>query len=237
MPQQANPTNIFLHNHDSTIFSHPSKPNKVIKLFNINSPEAYREAVMHKIASELTIGVVGYAGVYFDEGRLGIVLEACQWESVGQLRRSLEQEKLRRWTERELLCAARDMMKVVSTLHSAYIAHQNLGLDNWLLSENNCLRLSDFGSAQHVNMPFPGGKSPFQGDIFQIGANLCELAFRLPCRYIADCPVDLFRDSLTGKASRSQYSSDLVNLIVKLMRNEDTLQGCIGWTEGVIGMH
>ena len=237
MPQQADPTNIVLQNRDSAIFPDPSKPNQVIKLFNTNSPEAYREVVMHKIASELTIGVVGYVDVYFDEGRLGIVMEECQWESVGRMRMTLEQEKLRRWAERDLLCIAMDMMKVVSALHSVCIAHQNLGLDNWLLSGNNCLRLSDFGSAQHVRMPFSEENSPFRGDIFQLGANLYELAFQRPCRVAASCAVDILRVQLHSKATIFQYSSDLVDLIVKLMTTQEALQGCIRWTEGKIGGH
>lgn len=234
-PQPANPTNIPIQNRSSVIFPYPSNPTQVLKLFNTNSPEAYTEAIMHKLASKLTIGVVKYVDLYYEEGRLGIWLEACQWENVGQTRRKMIEEDVRHWGERELMGVARDMMKVVSILHTACIVHNNLGLDNWLLTEKSCLRLTDFGSAQHVLMPFPRENSPFRGDIFQIGANIYELAFPKPCRYVPSCPVDMLQSSLLSKAREHQYSSDLVDLLVDLMANRKTLQGCLAWVEGKVG--
>jgi len=138
----------------------------------------------------------------------------------------------------DLLRILMEMMEIVRKLHHAGIAHGNLELGNWLISQRNCLRLTDFGSAVHIAVSdiaakplFDPRNSSFQKDILQLGRNLCELAFNRPCRYTEDTPRDLLHDAVSKKTHDYGYSEDLSMLICALIERSMTLTDSIAFAE------
>jgi len=216
-----------LTNKLSTVYRIASNPAQVVKLFHSNSLEAFQEAELHRTASTLSIGVVKFVETHIEGGHLGIVMEACQWENVGQVLERVRVEGLRRWQERELLVIIYGMMRTVQTLHAAGLAHCGLGLENWLISQRSSLKLTDFGSAKYTSEPFNGRNRLFCEDTTQLGKNLYQMTLFRPCRYAAECPLDLMHSDIASKATRAGYSQSLGELIWALLANQWTLQGCI----------
>lgn len=215
-----------LANRFSTIYPLASSPAQVLKLFHSNSPEAFKEAEMHRTAAALTTGVVGFVETYIKQGQLGIVMEACQWGNLGET----VTEGLMGWSEKELLLIGRSMMRIVKSLHDNGIAHCDLGLENWLVSRKNTLKVTDFGSAESIPVLFDAKDSRFGGDNLQIGKNLYKMTFFKPCRY-DKCALDVLLLDITTKAKKKGYSEDLAELISVLLGNQQSLERCIDFTE------
>ena len=162
-----------------------------------------------------------------EDGRLGIVMERCQDRNVAEVRSA---QGSKRSAEVDLLRILMEMMKIVRKLHHAGIAHGNLELGNWLISQRNCLRLTDFGSAVHIAVSdiaakplFDPRNSSFQKDILQLGRNLYQLALNRPCRYTEDTPRDLLNADVSKKTQDCGYSEALSSLICALIERSMTL--------------
>ena len=220
-----------IRNQQSDIYFDPYRPQYVLKRFHRNTPEAYQEAAIHCFASRLTVGVVSCYGVSLENGQLGLVLEACQKENIARICDSLKDQG--KWSEVDLLRIVVSMMRTVQQLHEECIVHGNLKLENWLLSQQKCLRLTDFGSARLVPRPWtPQDSYSFGQDQLQLGRNLYEMAFFEPCRYEEHVPFDLMKARIRMKFAHSEYSEKLVELIYHLIAHDWPLEKCIAETRG-----
>lgn len=185
------------------------------------------------MSSGITIGVVAFLELTIDEGQIGIVMDACQSGNLAQRCAALGRS---RWSERELLQIAIEMMRVVGKLHDACIAHGDLVLENWLISRGDCLRLTDFGSAELVQFPanthLKDRKSlKFDRDMQQIGKNLYQMATARECRYNDNTPRDLLIETVTKRLQVAEYSVNLAKLICVLISHARELKDIVSFAE------
>lgn len=122
----------------------------VHKQFLANGPDVYREILLHRVASErISHGIVRFVTEYATQGRPGFLMEACKKESLLRMA-ELNEARNTRWTEQELTVILLNMLATVQKLHRIRIVHNAINAENWLLTSDGEVKLTDFGAAELV---------------------------------------------------------------------------------------
>lgn len=190
-----------------------------VKIFLGNPVDASKEMALHRKLSERVPGVVGLLEEREDPKSL--VLEYC---SHGSLRMFYAQlpELL---PEGSLLEFYRGMIHVVETMHNARYVHRALTADNWLVTEDMQVRLSDFGHT--ISIPLDKslktyslghGTGEFTNTIFVNDVTILGSVFL----QMATGNFELQRQVITPEVfeqcySTSRYSAKVKSLVKSLL--------------------
>jgi serine/threonine protein kinase len=133
-------------------------------------------------------GIVKSLDIFYEEGRVYLVLENVEGKSLRQL--IADEDAM---TGKEIFSLAEQMCDILKYLHSQVppVVHRDFTPDNIILQPNGKLKLIDFSVAQHKKNPnssdcagkhsytppeqFRGAACP-QSDIYALGASLYYLA-------------------------------------------------------------
>lgn len=186
----------------------------ITKVFNSATPGAFSEVYLHEAAAKASPGVVKVYDRGLSRGRLLLKLEYC---ANGALAWDIERRKQKNspYEPAFLLTTMISMLRTLRDVHAANIAHRGVTSDNFLLTADNSVKLTDFGNAKlikaerefdlHTEEPGMNSRnkaflSPYAEDVYNLGKIVYEMATFRPCRY-GQIPNDLLRASIRGKLS------------------------------------
>lgn len=205
----------------------------ITKVFNSATPEAFSEVYLHEAAAKASPGVVKVYQRGLVRGRLLLKLEYCE---NGSLAFDIERRKqeMSRYEPAFLLTTMVSMLRTLRDIHAANIAHRGITSDNFLLTADNSVKLTDFGNAKlidtkkefdlHTEEPGTSNQSkaffsPYAEDVFNLGKIVYEMATFRPCRY-NQTPNDLIRGDIRVKLRDYSAIADTLAEMLK-WPNED----------------
>ena len=215
----------------------------VHKLFLTNDPAVYREMLLHRVASErISKGIVRFITEYVVQGRPGFLMEACKQETLLRMAELCE-AKQTLWTEHEMLVLMLNMLTIVYHLHQIHIAHEAINAENWLLTSDGELKLTDFGAAELIseaNEDQEGQKTlpslpanQFQLDLQGIGNTLCQITMLGVGEESASManwsrkPALQRNTSIKERFKRKRYSQQFANWVIDLLDAKSSLEDLI----------
>lgn len=225
------------HNSQFFLLTHydPAKAREVTvvhKQFLTNGPNVYREMLLHRVASErISHGIVRFVTEYVVQGKPGFLMEACKKESLLQMAK-LNESRQTRWTERELSVILLNMLTIVQQLHQIHIVHNAIKAENWLLTSDGEVKLTDFGAAELVPMSIEADAQetlpslpddPFLRDLRGIGYSLCQTT--MPYWKIAG--TEGRNQIIQQRFEELQYTSQFANLVIDLLNAKRSLDELI----------
>jgi serine/threonine protein kinase len=220
---------------------------RLVVLKMLRKDKAVSQRIAERFALEARVGgalghanIVAYHNTGFAHGVRFLVMEYVEGETL-QDRISRE----RRIPEREVLRIGAEILKGLVHLHAKGIIHRDIKPANILISSDESVKLSDFGSARLSAQPFsdtntivgtPNYIPPEQvratasidhrADLYALGATLYHaLAGRVPFDYpathtILRAHVDELPPAL--QEFNPQLSSGTIRIIEKLMAKDPT---------------
>eukprot|EP00940_MAST-03C_sp_MAST-3C-sp2_P000787 g787.t1 len=185
--------------------------------------------------------IVKYKGSFFHENHLHIVMEYCQGGDLAQL---IKSRKDKPFSECQILDWFVQLCMAVDYIHSRHILHRDLKSNNIFLTENNIVKLGDFGIARVLDKTLEQAKtcigtpyymSPevceskpysYKSDIWALGCILYELCTR---KHAFDSKnlLGLVFQIVQGKyppVDRTSYSEELLDLLDSLLSVDPTMR-------------
>lgn len=215
----------------------------VHKLFLTNEPAAYREMLLHRAAYEsIPNGIVRFITEYVVQGRLGFLMEPCKQETLLRMAELCEaNENL--WTEHEILVLTLNMLTIVYRLHHIHIAHKAINAENWLLTSDGVLKLTDFGSAELISEVSENQEeqetlpslpaNQFQLDLQGIGNTLCQitmLGVEGKSAVMTDWskkPAFERNTNIKQRFKKKRYSQQFADWVIELLEAKRSLEDLI----------
>mmetsp|Transcript_4863 Transcript_4863/g.18220 ORF Transcript_4863/g.18220 Transcript_4863/m.18220 type:complete len:651 (-) Transcript_4863:82-2034(-) len=162
---------------------------KVMKLDNESSAEQIMKEIdiLHEADSKY---IVRYDGYYLEKNCLSILMEYCAGGSLQEMMTALQ----RPFTEVEVACCIRSLLKALQSLHKSKKIHRDIKSGNVLMNEEGRVKLADFGVSRElmnssslartvIGTPLwmapdviEGKKYSFPADIWSVGITTIELA-------------------------------------------------------------
>ncbi len=215
----------------------------VHKFFLTNDPAVYREMLLHRAASErFSKGIVRFITEYVVQGRPGFLMEACKQETLLRMAELCE-AKQTLWTEDEMLVLMLNMLTTVYHLHQIHIAHKAINAQNWLLTSDGELKLTDFGSAELISEANEDQEAQetlpslpvnsFQLDLQGIGNTLCQITMLGVEEESADTidwskkPAIQRDPSIRERFKKKRYSPQFANWVIDLLGAKSSLEDLI----------
>ena len=195
----------------------------ITKVFNSPTPEAFSEVYLHEAAAKVSTGVVKVYDRGLARGRLLLKLEYCE---NGSLAWDIERrrQEMSPYEPAFLLTTMVSMLRTLRDIHTANISHRGITSDNFLLTADNSVKLTDFGNAKLINeekefdlhTEEPGTSykskaffSPYAEDVFNLGKIVYEMATFRPCRY-SSTATDLIRADVRTKLRNYSAIADIL---------------------------
>jgi len=123
-----------------------SKPVFVSKEFTASSADSSREIGFHENLKAIP-GVVGYLGCCYGEYPK-LVMEFCEHGSLKHFLKSLREPV----PEDRLLFWYQSMAKTMRLMHAARVVHRVISAENWLVTGDYQVKLTDFGHATKMEV-------------------------------------------------------------------------------------
>lgn len=169
------------------------------------------EETLQDFATEIAIlqsckhpGITNFVSVYYFENNLWILIEACKGGSLSDI---LKKRKAG-FLERQIKCAAFQMLEALDFLHSHSVIHRDLNASNTLLAEGGLVKIADFGVSAKNKAPgqrrttFIGSPNWMAPEVV-----ICENSKTVP--YSSACDIWSFGITLIEFAEIKPPNSDL----------------------------
>lgn len=193
----------------------------ISKVFNSPTPQAFTEIYLHEAAARASPSVVKIYQKGLERGRLLLRMEYCE---KGSLFDEIERRRSENmpFNPHFLLFTTINMLRILRDLHAANIVHRGISSENFLLTADFSVKLTDFGAAKLIeagkelalHTEVPGNPqsnrvflNPYAEDVFALGKIVYEMATLRPCRYSGQTPLDILRADLNSKLRKYSHSA------------------------------
>jgi len=193
----------------------------ITKVFHSATPQGFSEIYLHEAAARASPGVTKVYQPGLERGRLLLRMEYCE---KGSLACEIEQRKRdnQPFNSQLVMVTMINMLRTLRDLHAVNIAHRAVSTENFLLTADFSIKLTDFGAAKLIergkeldsHTELPGNSesgravlNPFAEDVFALGKVVYEMALLRPCRYDTQTPSDLLRADLNSKLRKYSLSA------------------------------
>lgn len=196
----------------------PGLPAFVSKEFRRDSDENRNEIVIHEKLSHIPGVVKGFGSPY--EGKSRLLTEYCEKNSI----RSFFEESKEPVSEADLLSMYRQMTTTLQLVHEEKVAHRAISAENWLLTADIQVKLTDFGHARLLSISEPitdiAGSSEksfhllFAEDALRLSKVFYQMA---TCDFNAQV-LNLPGSAVKAACAERKYSPLVSNAICHLLR-------------------
>jgi len=180
-----------------------------------------------QLSSPVAVRVYGVTEI---SKKVFAVLEYCEKGSLLSFLKSEEGKELKRG---ELLLLAKETAQTLSVLHRIKVVHRDIAARNFLVTNKNEIKLSDFGlakafktdksytSEKQENFQFPWAWSPpevltmkrysFQSDIYSLGVTLWEILTRGGQPFATEIPESMLEGAKKGSLPKLFFDEESIS--------------------------
>jgi len=146
---------------------------KKIAIFDMTPTEAAQAKAEAALLADLKHPcIVKYKDSFIQEGHLHIVMEYCPGGDLGSaLKRARERKQT--FHEDQILDWFSQLLFAVKHIHDNHVLHRDLKSQNVFLTENNMVRLGDFGIARVLDHTFEQAKTVV-GTPYYMSPEVCQ---------------------------------------------------------------